>query len=304
MTPPRRRTAAPRIAARLLLAAVGLLAACGGDGDATAGSGAPAGRIAVLSAFPAELAAVLARMRVESEVTVAGRRVRVGTLGGTPVAAAMTGIGLVNAATTARAILDELDVAGVVVSGVAGSPLNIGDVAAAAAWSLPDGRSYAVDRRWLRIAGDLADAGAVRFERCASVSNASPDPVCLPAAPRLVVGGAGASEDPFGGAAFPCHAGAGDIYGCDAGESAAAAGIAGDEMPLIRDMETAAIAREAAADGVPFIAFRAVSDGAGDPLGLPGFPAQFYAYYRLAANNAAAAAEAFVATLGRAGPPR
>ena len=60
------------------------------------------------------------------------------------------------------------------------------------------------------------------------------------------------------------------------------------------DMETAAIARETAARGLPFIAFRATSDGSGDPLGLPGFPAQFFAYYRLSAHNAAAATVAFL----------
>ena len=62
-------------------------------------------------------------------------------------------------------------------------------------------------------------------------------------------------------------------------------------------METAAAAREAAARGVRFIAFRAVSDGAEDPLGLPGFPAQFFAYYRLAATNAAIAVTAFLEQL-------
>ena len=62
-------------------------------------------------------------------------------------------------------------------------------------------------------------------------------------------------------------------------------------------METAAIGREATLRGLPFIAFRAGSDGAGDPLGLPGFPAQFYAYYRLAAHNAAIATRAFLERL-------
>ena len=63
-------------------------------------------------------------------------------------------------------------------------------------------------------------------------------------------------------------------------------------------METAAIARSAAAHRIPFIAFRAVSDGSDDPLGLPGFPFQFLAYYRLAARNAAIASAAFVEALG------
>ena len=63
-------------------------------------------------------------------------------------------------------------------------------------------------------------------------------------------------------------------------------------------METAAIAREATKRGVPFIAFRATSDGAGDPLMLPGFPSEFFVYYRLAAHNAAAAAIAFLEHFG------
>jgi nucleoside phosphorylase len=282
-----------------------LLAACGDDsGGGSAGSGSPPPRIAVLSAFPGELAAVLARMQIEQTVEVAGRNVRVGTLGGTPVVVTMTGIGLVNAATTTAAVLEQFPIRGVVVSGVAGSTLNIADVTAVTTWSLPDGSSYPVDPKYLRIAEHLADAHSVAFAHCTSVANAPVDPVCLPNPPVLVVGGEGASDDPFGSTAFPCHVGSGDVYGCDAEDPApaaaaslrAAASAAGD-TPLIQDEESAAIARAAAAKGVPFIAFRAVSDGAGDPLDLPGFPAQFYAYYHLAANNAAAVAEAFVARL-------
>jgi nucleoside phosphorylase len=44
----------------------------------------------------------------------------------------------------------------------------------------------------------------------------------------------------------------------------------------------------AASAGVPFLGVRAVSDGGGDPLHLPGFPVQFFAYRQLAGNNAAA----------------
>jgi nucleoside phosphorylase len=69
------------------------------------------------------------------------------------------------------------------------------------------------------------------------------------------------------------------------------------EDPIAVDMETTAVAREAEARGLPFIAFRAASDGEGDPLSLPGFPAQFFAYYRLAARNAAAVTIAFLERL-------
>ncbi|MCU1427209.1 MAG: hypothetical protein JWL83_1209, partial [Actinomycetia bacterium] len=36
------------------------------------------------------------------------------------------------------------------------------------------------------------------------------------------------------------------------------------------------------------------SDGRGDPLNLPGFPWQFFAYRQLAGNNAAAVTIAFL----------
>jgi nucleoside phosphorylase len=59
-------------------------------------------------------------------------------------------------------------------------------------------------------------------------------------------------------------------------------------------METAAVFSIAAAHGIPFIGFRAASDGGGDPLMLPGFPSQFFVYRQLAADNAAAVALAFL----------
>jgi nucleoside phosphorylase len=59
-------------------------------------------------------------------------------------------------------------------------------------------------------------------------------------------------------------------------------------------METAAIAREARARELPFLGFRAASDGTQDPLGLTKPFAQFFVYYRLASDNAAAATVAFL----------
>lgn len=60
------------------------------------------------------------------------------------------------------------------------------------------------------------------------------------------------------------------------------------------DNETAAAAQVAREYKAPFVAFRAISDGSPDPLMLPGYPWQFLAYYQLAADNAALAAEALV----------
>ena len=54
---------------------------------------------------------------------------------------------------------------------------------------------------------------------------------------------------------------------------------------------------------VPFLGIRAVSDGQGDPLNLPGFPFQFFVYRQLAGNNAAAVTIAFLQTWAASGRP-
>jgi nucleoside phosphorylase len=269
----------------------------------------------VLSAFPAELAPHVARATIDDTIVIEGRVFRVGVLEGVPVVLALTGIGLVNAAATTRKLLERFDVRGVVVSAVAGSSrLQIGDVAVPAVWAAKDGTACMVHQEWLELADEIAAPGTVSLERCTLVPSASEEPVCLPREPAVVVGGVGQSSDPFHGKPFPCRPGGGDVFGCDvdsvAAGSTARAGhhaigalaSADPEAPAVNDMETAAIACEAAARGVPFIAFRAVSDGPGDPLGLPGFLEQFSAYYRLAARNAAAATVTFLELVAAATP--
>ena len=65
---------------------------------------------------------------------------------------------------------------------------------------------------------------------------------------------------------------------------------------VVQDMETAAVARVATEKRIPFIVFRGVSDGRGDPVMLPPIPyLQFVVYQQLAADNAAAATLAFLA---------
>lgn len=283
-----------------------VVSSCGDDSGSDDGASR---RVAVLSAFPAELAPLAEQISVDETMEVNGHLFRVGTLGGVPVVLGLTGIGLINAAATTHALLEQFDVRGVVVSAVAGSTLLIGDVTVPAIWGLPDGTSYSADRKWLRLADKIAVPGAVALQRCTvPVSMPAAGEQCVLGEPAIVVGGTGQSSDPYNGRPFACQPGAGDVFGCDvsptptptastsAGARSAAEEIAAvaAETPVAVDMETAAIAREAAARGVPFIAFRAVSDGAGDPLGLPGFPSQFFAYYRLAAHNAAAAAVAFL----------
>jgi hypothetical protein len=62
-----------------------------------------------------------------------------------------------------------------------------------------------------------------------------------------------------------------------------------DTSYAAQDEETATVGAVATSHGVPFIGFRGGSDGAGDPLMLPGFPFQFFFYKQIAADNAATA---------------
>ena len=293
-----------------LIALVVLVSACGDDDSGFQVS--PPARVAVLSAFPAEMAPVLAQATVQDTAMVNGHVFRIGTLSGVRVMIGLTGIGLVNAQTTTHALLDQFPVAGIVVSAVAGSPRQIGDVTVPMTWELADGTTYGVDAGWFALAGEIA-AGSAALEQCAIVpTDLSANPVCMLNPPAIVVGGIGRSTDPFGGKAFACQPDGGDLSGCDlpasstttaadAEHAAASISAVPTPTPIANDMETAAIAGEAAAHGVRFIAFRAVSDGSPDPLGLHGFLAQFSAYYHFAAQNAAAATRAFLARIAAAG---
>jgi nucleoside phosphorylase len=270
------------------------------------------GPIGVLSAFPAELAPLLERATLEETIVHEGRTFRVGRLGGVPVVLALTGIGMVNAERTTRALLERFAVRGVVVSGVAGSTRRVGDVDVPVAWALKEGPGHwPADPHWLELARALSAPGALTLERCTQLaSGPSDERICLDHEPALAVGGVGQSGDSFGGKAYPCDPQGDEVSGCDVAPPGTAPRRPPYDPRAMKpiatawsatvDMETAAIGREALARGLPYIAFRAGSDGAGDPLGLPGFPAQFYAYYRLAAHNAAAATVAFLERLAAA----
>ncbi len=317
----------PRSLALLVSIAV-LAPACSGDdsdgvesvdggsgGDDGDGGGTAEPVFAILSAFPAEMAAVLDLASVEETKTIDGHTFRAGMIGPNRVVIGMTGIGLVNAAATTRILLDGFDVAGVVVSGVAGSPQHVGDVTVPATWVLDGGDRYDTHGPWLDLAKGMVEDGKARLENCAIIPDAVPiagvpegTEVCFPHESRVVAGGFGDSTDPFGGKAFACVPGGNDVYGCDTEapiplrgvsvgpEAEAALAVVDPDLQTAYDQETAAIAAAVAERKLPFVAFRAASDGGGDPYGLSGVT-QFFAYYRLAAHNAAAAAATFVERL-------
>lgn len=285
-------------------------------------------RLLVLSAFPGEIDLLLNQATVEEEVTVENRRFFVGRLRGHGVVLALTGIGLVNAHETATAAFAHFRcsksapaIRGVIFSGVSGGRTAIGDVTVPSRWKVKDTNDpwLPVDRGMLAVAKvvqrsgvALDDATPVGDAACVGVDPGLVRTVSIEA-PRVLVGGDGVSADPFGGRRFPCIPGGGDVFGC---EPCRAPPVAPDLVrfltgaaPFIdpefflaffespppadsdyaaEDMETAAVARVAARNRTPFIAFRALSDGDGDPLMLPGFPVQFFFYRQIAADNAAA----------------
>lgn len=268
-------------------------------------TGAP--YVAILSAFPAELAYLVAAAEIETTAEVEGRPYYLGRLDGVRVILGLTGIGMVNATSTARTLLASFEVAGLVMSGVAGSWHRIGDVVLAEHW-VERGRERVLHANpaMLALARRAETALPARLEKCTLVPPTSVDAslVCLPHDPAVVFGDRGLSGDPFGGGVFPCTPGSGDIFGCDLPQPMRAGVTLGRREPVeaapdALDMESAAVARAAARRGVPFLAVRAVSDGAGDPLGDRGFPAQFFDYYRLAAHNAGVVTRAIVAQIGR-----
>lgn len=291
-------------------------------------------RTLVLTAFPAEADAVLAHTLLEpNPIGVYDRQYYYrGSIAGKKVLVAMTGIGLVNASRVTEAALNRFTcssgtaVGAVVFSGVAGGAgrTAIGDVSVPARWSLNNGATFSpVDPGMLAAAATLS-------VNLSSVNNLG-NPLCLCShfptvklvdlkrQPQLWVGGDGYSHDSNGGTAFPCVPNGGDVFGCQPctppGRSLLYTGnffqaigpfltkgllanlnIQTGENPAFDavDQETAAAQAVANAHGVPFLGIRGMSDGPGDPFGLPGFPFQFFFYKQIAAENAARVVEAFM----------
>jgi nucleoside phosphorylase len=291
-------------------------------------------RLLVLSAFPAELDAILPSAHIERTEEADDRAFYLGRLEGHDVILALTGIGLVNAERTTTLALEHFRcraapaISGVVFSGVSGGKTFIGDVTVPSRWTMDGGETWIrTDPRMLATARSVARSITLASPTpsgdpaCAGVDPTTVQAVSVEQQPRVILGGDGYSTDPFGGRRLPCFPGGGDVFGCDPclaprSEAPDAVGKTEETAPFIDpsffldyfqdqssspdgthtadDMETAAVAKVAAAHGVPFIAFRALSDGKGDPLNLPGFPAQFFMYKDLAAQNAAAMALAFL----------
>src|SRR5690349_8682604 len=278
-------------------------------------------RTLILSAFPAETDAILARTTLDPNpsVVVDGHHFYLGTLGGKKVIVAMTGIGMVNATQTTEIALDHFtgesgtSIGAVVFSGVAGGSghTEIGDVAVPARWTSDDGQTWhAVDSDMLAAANtldvDLLSNDSVGDPACSCGLFAAPH-IDLNREPELFVGGDGSSDDNNNGTAFPAIPLGGDIFGpqpCAAPDRSLlftgnffqaigpflASGLISNITGLFTatnppvdavDQETAAAQQVADAHGIPFLGIRGMSDGPGDPLHLPGYPFTFFVYKQI-----------------------
>jgi len=267
-------------------------------------------RVAVISAFEPEWKALKASVERPRTHLANGVEFVTGTLGGRPVVLFLSGISMVNAAMTTQLALERFDVTGIVVSGIAGGvdpALQVGDVVVAARWGQyleavlareVDGKfqpppwaktpfanygmifpsdvgvrtAKGAERRfWFDVDADMLAAagkiGGIDLKRCTA------EQACLPGAPRLVVGGNGVS-----GAAFVDNA-------------AFRQYVFKTFDAHVLDMESAAVAMVAYANGVPFIAFRSLSDLAGGSHGIN----QIRTFFQLASDNSAAVVQRFLA---------
>lgn len=235
----------------------------------------PTSYLVVMSAYPPELTKLLEEADVEDTRLIEGRAYHIGTVGSIEVILTLSGIGLDSAAVTAQALLDRFDVSCIVFSGIAGGinpSLNIGDVTVAAHWGQADGqRQPDDDDFWIPADPTMLEIAA-RAARGVDLSRCTPDSTCLEHEPKVVVGGNGVSNSFF------------------VDDRLYREWLWTTFQANAVDMETAAVAGVAYAHGVPYIAFRSLSDLAG---GGPGAN-EIDTFFQLAADNAASVVIAFL----------
>jgi len=270
-------------------------------------------RIAVISAFEPELDLLRSELRQADSHSINGVVFMTGMLQNKPVVLFLSGISMTNAAMNTQLVLDRFNVTHVIFSGVAGGVnpgLHIGDVTVVERWGqyletvaaleIESGRYDTMG-----VGGDVDAPGFLMFfTRPVMVRSANRldmhekfwfdvDPgllaaarriqdveltdcdakgQCLPHRPSVVVGGNGVSGPVFvDNTALREH-----LY------EAFQANVV--------DMESAACAMVAYSNGVPFIAFRSLSDlaGGGDDAG------EVHTFLNLAAENSSRVLLAFL----------
>ncbi len=272
-------------------------------------------RIAIISAFQPELTTLLANVERPRKFTANGVEFTTGKLRNKSVVLFLSGISMTNAAMNTQLVLERFNVTHIVFSGIAGGvnpALNIGDVVVAERWGqyleilaareeapgkfappgwMDDAKTanfgmmfprpvglrskgrkgeekkfwFEADAKLLAAARNLADV---------ALADCDEKKVCLTSKPKLIVGGNGVSGQAFvDNAAFREYT----FKTFDAN---------------VLDMETSALAMVAYANGVPYIAFRSLSDLAGGGKGEN----EIETFFKLAADNSAKVLLAFLSS--------
>ncbi len=270
-------------------------------------------RIAVMSAFEPELALLLKKTKISKKYVINGTEFTTGKLAGNDVVLLLSGISMVNAAMNTQLLFDNFNVTNLVFSGIAGGVnpnLYIGDVSVPERWGqylesvymretspskfqAPKGKSktefapygmmqprpvrvrsakhpeieykfwFDVDPEMLAVAKQIKD---IDLKSCDAKNN------CIKEKPKLIIGGNGVSGQVFmDNADFRRY-------------------TFNTFKANVLDMESAACAMVAYANGIPFLAFRSLSDLAG---GGPG-ENEMYAFMGIAAENASNVVYAFL----------
>jgi adenosylhomocysteine nucleosidase len=248
----------------------------------------------VLYAFPDEGQTIASKMAVDSTVRVLGRTVHLGSLNGKKIILAESGVGMTNAAMMTQELLTRFHPRGLVFSGIAGSidsTIRIGDLCICSNWithdylycgpdssqpqpihsfsaradSLASFWSYFADSSYVKEARTI-DGKALALQKIGTRE------------PRVIVGGACVSGNAF----------------IDNAEKRV--WLKSRFGAMVTDMESAAVAQVATANGIPFLIVRSASDLAG---GAPDRTAteQLDQFFRIAASNSAALVIALVERL-------
>ncbi|MFM9922937.1 5'-methylthioadenosine/S-adenosylhomocysteine nucleosidase [Variovorax sp. H27-G14] len=270
-------------------------------------------RIAVMSAFEPELTLLLARLQGPVKHSVNGVVFTTGTLEGKAVVVFLSGISMTNATMNTQLVLNRFRITHIVFSGIAGGvnpQLHVGDVTVPAQWgqylevlmaretapgkysvppfitdaTLPNfgmmfprpvevrsaARPEIARKFWFEADPKMLEVA--RSIRNVELANCGAGK-CLPRKPQLVVGGNGVS-----GQAFMDN----KAYREYTYKSFQA---------NVLDMETAAVGMVAYSNGVPYIAFRSLSDLAGGGDGEN----EMGTFMSIAADNSAKVMLAFLA---------
>jgi adenosylhomocysteine nucleosidase len=133
-------------------------------------------RIAIISAFDAELAKLRDSTSIASTVVINGRTHYIGRLAGHDVVLLLSGYSMVNAAMTSQSLFDHFNIKSVIFSGIAGGVnpgLHIGDVTVPSRWGCYQEQTFArkTDAGWDpgRFTAEFGNFGMM-FPRAVSVT--------------------------------------------------------------------------------------------------------------------------------------